>query len=177
MRAIRGRQRKRSALGQAGFTLLEFAVSLGFMSAMGGLIAGSSLLAMKTNTETGAIAHVAVETSKTTQWLVRDIHRAGQDADLSDPVTATDLVDGGAAVTSASFSWDDGVSDTTCTYSLSGTDMQRACGGSPFVVGRFISGLQFTRVGRLVTVTYVITPATAPDAAETIVLSVALGGG
>lgn len=178
MRATAVNKRKRSLLGQAGFTLLEFSVSLGFMAAMGGLIAGSSFLALRTDVETGALAHVAVETAKTTRWMVRDIHRAGQDADDSDGVAPTDLVDGAAAVNAAAFSWDDGGPDVTCTYSLNGTDLQRDCGGgSVAIVGRSISGLEFVLSGRLVTVSYTITPPEAPDKAEQIVLNIALGGG
>jgi hypothetical protein len=112
---------------------------------------------------------VAVETAKTTTWLVRDIRR-------TDPAD-TDLVDGGPAVTAAEFSWTEGGVPVTCDYSLNGTDLERDCGSTPFVVGRSLSGLQFTRAGRLVTVSYTITPSTAPAAAETIVLNVALGGG
>ncbi len=152
---------------QRGFTLLEFLISIGFMSALAGLISGSTLLSIRTNTETGAIADVAVETAKTTRWLVRDVHRA----------ETTNLVDLAAPVATANFQWDDG-GPVVCTYSLvNSTDMQRSCGSSVGVVGRNISNLQFSRSGNLITVSYQIIPPESPGKAQTINLNIALGGG
>ena len=166
MRATARKKRRETALRRAGFSLLEFAISLGFMSALGGLIAGSSFLAIRTNAETGARADIAVETAKSTRWLVRDIHRA----------EATTLVDAAPAVSSGTFSWVDG-GPVVCTYSVVTTDLVRNCGTTVNTVAHSISGLEFTLAGELVTVVYTITPADAPDAAEQISLNVALGGG
>jgi type II secretory pathway pseudopilin PulG len=167
------KKRRETALREAGFSLLEFVISLGFMASLSGLIAGSSFLALKTNHETGARADVAVATATSTRWLVRDIHRAR----ATPPDLPTTLGDGDPAVSTATFSWDDG-GPVDCAYYVSGTDLVRDCGGANVGnVARFISGLQFTRVGDLVTVVYTITPTNAPDASEQISLSVALGGG
>ena len=67
---------KRGLLRQAGFTLLEFTVSLGFTTALGGLVLASSFIALRTDTEGGARADVAVETVRATRWLIRGGHRA-----------------------------------------------------------------------------------------------------
>lgn len=151
---------------QHGFTLIEFMVSIGFMSVLAGLISTSSFVSMKTSSETGAIADIAVETAKTTRWLVRDVHRA----------ETTTLVDLAPPVATGAFVWDDGGS-VTCTYSLAGTDLIRDCVTSQVAVGRFISNLQFTRSGNLITVSYQISPPDSPGRSEQINLNIALGGG
>ena len=166
MRTATRNKRNAKTLNRAGFSLLEFAISLGFMASLGGLIAGSSFLSIRTGAETGARADVAVQTATSTRWLLRDIHRA----------EATTLIDGGAAVSSGTFSWVDGGA-VVCVYSLSGTDLVRNCGSSVHTVARSISGLQFSRTGDLVTAVYTITPTEAPGFSEQISLSVALGGG
>lgn len=150
---------------QRGFTLLEFLISIGFMSALAGLISGSTLLSIRTNTETGAIADVAVETAKTTRWLVRDVHRA----------ETTTLVDLAPPTNIAAFLWNDG-GPVTCTYSIVNGDMQRNC-ATAHVVGNNVSNLQFSRNGNLITVSYDIVPPQAVDKAQTINLNIALGGG
>ena len=167
MRARGLKKRRETALREAGFSLLEFVISLGFMASLSGLIAGSSFLALKTNHETGARADVAVATATSTRWLVRDIHRAD----------TTTIVDSAAAVSTATFAWVDG-GPVACAYYVSGADLVRDCGGAAVSnAARFIGGLEFTRAGDLVTVVYTITPTNAPGASEQISLSVALGGG
>jgi len=166
MQVATRKKRREKVLKKAGFSLLEFAISLGFMASLGGLIAGSSFLSIRTGAETGARADLAVETATSTRWLLRDIHRA----------EATTLIDGGAAASSGTFSWVDGGA-VVCVYSLNGTDLVRNCGSSVFTVARSISGLQFSRTGDLVTAVYTITPTEAPGISEQITLNVAIGGG
>ena len=141
-------------------------ISIGFMASLAGLISGSTLLSIKTGNETGAIADVAVETVRTTRWLVRDAHRA----------ESTNLVDSAPAVNSASFTWDDGGS-VTCTVSLNGTNMLRTCGAIQSNIGRNITNLTFVRNGNLITVSYLITPPESTDKAQKVDLNIALGGG
>ncbi len=151
---------------QRGFSLLELIISIGFMASLAGLISGSTFLSIRTRVETGAVADVAVETAKTTRWLVRDVHRA----------ESTNLVDPSTGSTSATFSWDDG-GPVSCTFALSGTDMTRTCGGAATTVGKFINNLTFDRSGNLITVHYQIVPPDAVDRAEQLDLNIALGGG
>lgn len=158
--------RRRARSRQHGFTLMEILVSVGFMSAMAGLISGSTFLSIRTSAETGAVADIAVETAKTTRWLVRDVHRA----------ETTNIVDLASAVDTASFTWDDGGA-VTCTFALNGTDMSRDCGTSQVNVGRYINNLLFSRNGNLVVVSYQIVPPGSPGKAQTIDLNIALGGG
>ncbi len=151
---------------QLGFTLMELMISVGFMASLAGLISGSTFLSIRTRVETGAVADVAVETAKTTRWLVRDVHRA----------ESTGLVDPSTGVTSATFNWDDG-GPVSCTFALSGTDMTRDCGAGAQTIGKFINNLTFDRAGNLITVSYQIVPPTAPDRTEQVDLNIALGGG
>ncbi len=151
---------------QRGFTLLEFMVSIGFMALLAGLISGSTFLSIRTGTEAGAVADVAVETATTTRWLVRDVHRA----------ETTNIVDLAPAVTTASFSWDDG-GPVTCTFSLVGSQFIRDCGGPQVAIGKLISNLTFVRSGNLITANYQIVPPRAVDRTQTVDLNIALGGG
>ncbi len=151
---------------QRGFTLLEFMVSIGFMSILAGLISGSTLVSIKTGNESGAIADIAVETARTARWLVRDVHQA----------ETTDIADLAAPVDTATFTWDDG-GPVSCTISLIGTVMRRDCGVSGVDIGRYITNLEFTRDGDLITVSYVIVPPDSPSKARQVDLSIALGGG
>jgi prepilin-type N-terminal cleavage/methylation domain-containing protein len=151
---------------QRGFTLLEFIVSIGFMSVLAGLISGSTFLSIKTTSETGAASDIAIQTARTTVWLVRDVHQA----------ETTNIVDLAASVNTASFSWDDG-GPVTCTLSLVGTDLQRDCGTSTVVIGSFISNLLFERSGDLITVHYLISPPGVSGKTQQVDINIALGGG
>ena len=151
---------------QRGFTLLEFIVSIGFMSVLAGLISGSTFLSIKTSSETGAASDIAIQTARTTVWLVRDVHQAD----------STNIVDLAPAVNTASLSWDDG-GPVTCTYSLVGTDFQRTCGTSTVVIGSFINNLLIERSGDLITVHYLIVPPGVSGKTQQVDINIALGGG
>lgn len=157
---------KGSRRNQRGFTLMELLISLGFVASMAGLISGSSFLAIRTRVESGAIADIAVETARTTRWLVRDVHRSASSG-LADPATGA---------TSASFTWDNG-GPVTCTYSLTGTDLIRDCGAIQSTVGKYINNLTFDRAGNLITARYTIIPPSAPDRSQLVDMNMALGGG
>lgn len=159
-------RKRRQKSHQQGFTLLEFMVSIGFMSILAGLISGSTLLSIKTSAETGAVADVAVETAKTTRWLVRDVHRA----------ETTNIVDLAPPVNSATFSWDDG-GPVTCSLSLVGTAFRRVCGASTVDIGKYITNLTFERTGNLIVVNYVIVPPRSASKSQSVDLNIALGGG
>ena len=160
----KGEGKQRSRHGQAGFTLLEFLVSLGFMGALGGLVMASSFIAIKSNAQTNAKATVAVEVTRASRWLVRDVHNAEM----------TDLADPGSD-TSARFWDDEGTID--CIYSLNATSLERDCGGGEAVVGRGFSDLSFERDGELITVSYTVTAPNDPGVTEDVELNIALGGG
>ncbi|MEX0760959.1 MAG: hypothetical protein WD208_09870 [Dehalococcoidia bacterium] len=150
-----------------GFMLLEFAISIGFIGALSALIMTSSFQTMKASSDGGAKLDLALESTKAVRWLIRDVHRA----DL------TDLVDGGGAVATASFDWlEEGVSHS-CTYSLDDNMLLRTCDGTASHAARNISGLEFTRDGRLVTVSFTITASRRSDVTEQVTLNFALGGG
>ena len=151
---------------QRGVTLIELLISVGFLASLAGLITGSQFLSVRTRVETAATADIAIETAKTTSWLVRDVHRA----------SGTDVVDGAPAVVDATFSWDEG-SPVACTYLLSGTDMVRDCGSVQHVVGHYISDLAFTRTGNLISASYLIAPPGSGGTPQQIDLNIAMGGG
>jgi len=139
------------------------------MGGLGGLVATSSFQMLSAQTSTNANAEVAIEVSKTTRWLVRDVHRA----------TTTDVVDAAPAVETADFEWIDSGVTTTCTYLIDPTDgyFKRVCGAVSVKVGVGISNLAFTRSGDLITVAYTVTAQIDPSRTENVVLDILLGGG
>ena len=153
---------------QLGFSLIEMIVSLGFVAALGGLIATSTFQTFRSERDSSARIQMATETTRSSRWLIRDIHRAA----------TTDLIAGGGPVNTASLSWQDsGGTAHTCVYDLDGTNLRRTCDGVPANVAETISGLTFVRVGDLINTTSVVTPDRRTDLAETISMNVALGAG
>ena len=151
---------------QAGFTLMEMLISVGFMASLAGLISSSQFLTVRTQRETNAVADVAVQTARTANWLIRDVHQA-ETTTLADPTTGA---------TSATFAWDDG-GPISCTYLLVNTTLMRDCGSGQQPVGSFINNLMFDRSGDLITAHYQIVPPTSTGKTQQIDLNIAFGGG
>ncbi len=147
--------------------LMEYAVSIGFMALLGALVLNMLGQGWELQSRNSAVLEVAVGTSTSTSWLIRDIHVA----------TATDIPDGGAAQTTAQFTWTDSDGAHVCEYSLMSDDMQRTCDGSTLIVADNISNLGFVRSGDLVTISYAVIAPDRPDISDAIELNVALGAG
>ncbi len=148
--------------------LIEMAVSVGFMAVLGALVLNMLGQGWDLQSRNSAILEVAVGTSTSTRWLVRDIHTA----------TATDIPDGGGAQTTAQFTWTDaGGGPHVCDYSLVSDEMRRTCDASTITVADNISGLSFVRSGDLVTISYAVIAPDRPDISDAIALNVALGAG
>ena len=153
--------------GERGLILLEFAVSVGFMAVLGALVLNMLGQGWDLQSRNSAILDVAVSTSTSTRWLIRDIHTA----------TATDIPDGGGAQVSAQFTWTDAGGAHVCDYSLVSDEMRRTCDASTVTVADNISNLTFVRSGDLVTISYAVTAPDRPDISDDIALNVALGAG
>jgi hypothetical protein len=113
------------------------------------------------------VLEVAVDTSTSTTWLIRDIHIA----------TATDIPDGGGAQATAQFTWTDAGGAHVCDYALVADDMRRTCDATTVTVDNNITNLSFVRAGDLVTISYSVTAPDRPDISDDIALNVALGAG
>ncbi len=137
------------------------------MATLGGLVVNMMGQGWELNSRNGAVLEVAVDTSTSTTWLVRDIHVA----------TATDISDGGGAQSTAQFTWTDSGGPHVCDYSLVSGVMRRTCDSVTFNAADNITNLTFERVGDLVTVSYAITAPNRTDISDDIVLNVALGAG
>ena len=153
--------------GQRGVILVEFVVSVGFMAALGALVLNLLGQGWDLQSRNRAVLEVAVGTSTSTTWLVRDIHIA----------TATDIPDGGGPQTTAQFTWTDAGGPHVCDYALVSDEMRRTCDASTVTVADNISNLAFVRSGDLVTISYDVTAPGRPDISDAIVLNVALGAG
>ena len=157
----------RARSGERGLILLEFAVAMGFMVVLGGLVLNMLGVGWELQSRNSAVLEVAVGTSTTTTWLIRDIHLA----------TGTDIPDGGAAQATAQFTWTDSGGAHACDYALVSDEMRRTCDSQTLAIADNISGLSFVRSGDLVTISYAITAPGRPDVADAIALNVALGAG
>lgn len=163
----KSKTRNENRSGERGVFLLEFAVAVGFMGVLGSLVVSMLGQGWELNSRNAAIMTVAVDTSTSTTWLVRDIHLA----------TATDLADGAAAQTTAQFTWTDGGGAHVCDYALVSSALSRTCDASTISIARNIDNLTFERVGELITISYDVATADRPDISDSIALNVALGAG
>ena len=157
--------RRRS--GERGVVLIELVVSVGFMAVLGGLVLNMLGQGWDLQSRNSAVLEVAVGTSTSTSWLIRDIHTA----------TATNIPDGGGAQATAQFTWTDAGGAHVCDYSLVTDEMRRTCDSSTVTVADNISNLTFVRAGDLVTISYDVIAPNRPDISDAIVLNVALGAG
>ena len=147
--------------------LVELVVSVAFTAVLGGLVLNMLGLGWDLQSRNSAILDVAVGTSASTTWLVRDIHTA----------TATDVPDGGGAQATAQFTWTDAGGAHICDYSLVSGALRRTCDASTVTIANNVTNLTFVRSGDLVTISYVVTAPDRPDISDSIVLNVALGAG
>jgi hypothetical protein len=153
--------------GERGLFLLEFAVAIGFMGVLGSLVVSMLGQGWELNSRNAAIIRVAVDTSTSTTWLVRDIHAA----------TDTNLADGGGAQATAQFTWTDGGGAHVCDYALVSNDFSRTCDSSTISIARNIENLTFERTGELITIDYDVISVDRPDISDSISLNAALGAG
>lgn len=153
--------------GEHGLLLLEFAVSMGFMAVLGVLVVNMLGQGWELNSRNRAILVVAVATTTSTSWLVKDIHLA----------TVTDIPDGGGTQSTAQFTWTDAGGAHVCDYALVGGDMRRTCDTGVIKVADNVSNLTFERSGDLVTISYDVTSPERADISDSIALNVALGAG
>jgi len=164
---ITNNKKRKDRSGERGLVLLEFVVSVAFMATLGALVVNMLGVGWDLNSRNGAILEVAVATSTSTTWLVRDIHVA----------TATDISDGGGTQATAQFTWTDAGGAHTCDYSMVSGGMQRTCDAVTFNAAVNITNLTFERSGDLVTISYDVTAPDRADISDSIVLNVALGAG
>ncbi len=139
------------------------------------ILAGVAILAIITPV-LGSLIHGALTTPKQTvlalqatsgtgatfQWLSRDITQA----------QSSNLVNGAAGVSSATFTWTDyyggGQTSHSLAYSLDGTNLQRTLNGVTSTVGRKITDVTFARAGETITVSVTASPATGVTDQKTI---------
>lgn len=157
----------RGRSGEHGVFLIEFAVAMGFMAVLGVLVLNMLGLGWELNSRNRAILVVAVASSTSTTWLLKDIHVA----------TATDIPDGGGTQPTAQFTWTDAGGAHVCDYAVVSGDMRRTCDASVIWVADNISNLTFERSGDLVTISYDVTSPERADISDRIALNVALGAG
>lgn len=163
----KSRKGKNDRSGERGLFLLEFAVAIGFMGILGSLVITMLGQGWELNARNAAIMSVAVDTSTSTTWLVRDIHLA----------TATDIADGGGTQATAQFTWTDSGGAHVCDYALVTNALSRTCDSSTISIARSIANLTFERTGELVTIAYDVVSLDRPDVSDSISLNVALGAG
>lgn len=167
LRRRKARPQQRSKSSERGVFILEFAVAVGFMGLLGSLVLTMLGQGWELNSRNRAIMSVAVDTSTSTTWLVRDIHLA----------TATDIPDGGGTQSTGQFTWTDGGGAHVCDYALVSGGLSRTCDSSTIEIAHSIANLTFERNGELITVSYDVVSPERADLSDSISLNVALGAG
>jgi len=162
---IKNLTRRNSRRGQRGVLLIEFAAAVAISGILGTTVVGSLFQLHRTTVDGGAQFEVTTEVQRATRWVTRDIHRAD----------STDISDGGAPVSTASFDWTDDLGAHSCSYALNGDALERTCDGQPAAAARRLSGLSFSRSGSLVLLSFDVTAGSRPDLSETVSMYVSLG--
>ena len=153
--------------GQRGVLLIEFAAALAISGILGMTVVGSLFQLHRTAIDGGAQFDLTTETQRATRWVARDIHRAD----------STDVSDGGAPASGASFEWTDEFGAHSCSYALDSDALERTCDGESTVVARQLSGLSFSRSGELILLSFNVTADSRPDVSEAVSMYVSLGRG
>lgn len=139
-------------LGQGGFTLVETLVSTGIMGLVVALMSTGLFQALTATEKANAGQQVQGTTRGASVWLLRDVPMG----------RSTDLMDAGAPVSSAIFTWIDyfggGALSHSVSYALANGDLVRNYDGGSFAVARGVGSVSFSRTGRLVTVTLAAAP-------------------
>ena len=138
---------------QRGNSTVEVLIGVAILGLLTPVIGSLIHQGLTTPIKTVRALQASAGTGGTFLWLSRDITQA-QDSNLAD---------GGAEVSSATFTWTDyyGSAQTTShslAYSLSGTNLQRTLDGGTSTIGRNITSLSFTRAGSSVSVSVTASP-------------------
>jgi type II secretory pathway component PulJ len=143
--------------------LLEMMIAVGFVGALGALVTVSMFQTMQAEARTGTRIKVADQVARASRWVARDGHRAD----------VTDIPDGGSPAYSAAFQWDTGGASMTCAYTVNNATLIRTCNGNSASVATGITGLSFSRTGRLITASFDV--ASSGDS-QNVTMKVLLGG-
>lgn len=154
--ATHSSQRPKRAARQSGLMLIGLVVAVGIIGTVGGLFTTSIFQFSRSSSVNGAQNEVSEQANRASRWLTRDIRKHA----------SSDVPASGFAST-ATFSFlEQGGGVTNCSYSLSGTDLVRDCGGVTSVAGSNIANLQFSRSGDSIAVSFDAASAARPDVSE-----------
>ena len=140
---------KRLLNGQSGFTLVELLVALGVMSALGSVLVTTLYQMSNFTSRSNAQVSVSADLRNTFHWLAQDVKMAN---------TTSLVAEFPTVYTSLSLNWTDNYQDASAAhsaaYSLVGTDLRRTEDGvNTHTVARNVTSIEFSIVGRRVTVT------------------------
>ena len=142
---------------QRGFTLIEITLSI----AVGALVVMGVVTAVLQTTSVTAESSAQIDAMED---IKRIAYRIGKDVRMAG---ASNLVDGDSPVGSMSLNWTSWYDESgalnpvehSCQYSLSGGGLQREYdSGSPDVIGRHISSVEFSRDGDVISMVIVAHP-------------------
>ncbi len=140
------------ARGQRGTTLLELMVALVITV----VVVGGTLSLIFQEYRGTAVAKTAVTAARQIGNAARSISQDGMMAET------TDLVDGSPPVDTLTLNWVERYEFTNLSHSssyfISGNQLRRDYDGTVTVVARDISSVEFSRSGRLISVTISSTP-------------------
>jgi len=157
--------RRRTTRSQRGAVVIELVMAAAVSGILGTAVVGSLYQLHWTTADGSARFDVTTEVQRATRWLSRDIHRAD----------STDIVDGGAPVSTGTFDWTDASGAHSCAYALNGNALERTCDGQLAVVARRLEGLSFSRSGSLITLSFSVVPDGRSDLSEAVSMYLSLG--
>lgn len=130
---------------QSGFTLIEVLVILAIGSVLLTGALGGTYQIINSTIKSGGQNQVLIDVNRAALQIKKDI-QAAQETDLEEGVSQNSTV----------LSWINFVETDNNThssnYTLSGTNLVRVYDGSTGVIGRYVTGISFTRTGRLIEV-------------------------
>lgn len=155
-------------INQKGLTLIELLVAM----AVGGMLLGVLVPSIFQTTRGTVLTTVEVtalnNVENAAHWINKDV-RMAKETNLQEEVPLVNPTPE-SPLTLNWTDWTDWVQeefrDHSCAYWLEGTDLQRNYDGTVTRVARYISDIEFSQSGTLITVTITSTPEGVPERSE-----------
>ncbi len=142
-----------------GFTLIELLVAIPIGAAVMFAFSYSFFQIMESRENVSNKSIALAELDNAIHWITQDLVMAQE----------TNLIDGGAPVSNFSATWsdlthwaaDEGMTDYSVSYILSGTELTRNYSGNITIVGRYLTYVGFSLDSRVFSVTLISQPGLA----------------
>jgi prepilin-type N-terminal cleavage/methylation domain-containing protein len=142
---------------QKGFTLIETIITLALIGMLSGVLITSVLQITRESRSTTDRTTGNLQVQSAGRWFSRDVKMAAD----------TTPGDGAPAAATLTLQWEDQYEDAyearTIQYYLSGEELKRDYDGVVTIVARYISDVEFSRTGSVVTMNITSIPGGGPQ--------------